>query len=78
MHARILMDACMLLGLMNTKYGIAGYFEYKGIPHCTFFHSPERCAAATEYNNFRSDDVLLVTYPKGGLIVRHHTELQMC
>jgi len=62
----------MLTGLLSTKYGIIGYHDSgKGIPLSDLF-SAELHNAASEYEIFREDDVVLATYAKSG------TKLNLC
>ena len=48
------------------KYNIIGYFNYKGLHLSNVFNNKKRLEACADYDNFKPDDVVLMTYPKTG------------
>lgn len=54
------------IGLLTVTDGQYGVFEYKGIPHSSAVHSHELLKMCEEFDDFRDDDVLILSYPKTG------------
>jgi len=53
-------------GLIPTKHDIVGHFMYGDLPCSSLVHPPSLLANQKKYNNFRPDDLAVLTYAKAG------------
>ena len=54
-------------GRQSFKYGCYAYYVREdGLPMCSLIHPGDRIQACIDYDDFRKDDVYLLTYPKAG------------
>lgn len=56
----------VISGKLTCKYGFYGYYLYKGVPFTELIHYPEKMTECEKYDQFRDDDVYILTYPKSG------------
>ncbi|XP_067930179.1 amine sulfotransferase-like [Watersipora subatra] len=56
----------VFIGYKKAHFGIADYYEHKGIPQSHIIHNEKRSVAMLDYDNFRPDDIILFTYIKSG------------
>ena len=56
----------MIPGLISVKHNVIGYFMYEDLPCSSLSHHPKRLANQRKYDNFRPDDLVLITYAKAG------------
>lgn len=56
----------ILAGLVPLTNGQYGIFEHRGHVWCSMPTSKERLDAASAFEDFREDDVVVLTYPKAG------------
>jgi len=54
------------VGLIKEKHGIMGYFQYEGLNLSSTIHNADVMKSIRDYDDFKPDDVILVTYPKTG------------
>ena len=64
-------------GKMGSEHCVYGHFLYKGIPLTELIHWKEKLAAIENYDQFRDDDVFILTYPKSGgsLVISSHEQV---
>ncbi|KAF6021209.1 hypothetical protein EB796_020484 [Bugula neritina] len=65
--------AKLKLGLIKEKHGIIGYFQYEGLPLSSTIHNEDVMKSIKDYDDFKPDDVILVTYPKTGACYAYFT-----
>ncbi|XP_067931344.1 amine sulfotransferase-like [Watersipora subatra] len=56
----------ILIGLTTSEYGMSSPLEYEGVLVPSRTHDIRRIKAASLYDRFRHDDVVIANYPKSG------------
>ena len=56
----------LLVGLIEVKHSLLGYYKYKDLICSKTLLVEERLKALEEFEEFRDDDIVVLTYPKTG------------